>query len=354
MKKLQNGFQSMNSQLSVAIKIPTFNAQATVQQTLKSLLNQTHQNFIIYIYDNCSTDSTLDIIRNFNDPRIMITVADENHGWKWNFDRCLDNKGSLYTLFAHSDDVYHPDFININLTVLSRNEELGLVFSRGLTFSDYNKISPKLSIRKPVDQVSIRTYSSLNELLREISEKGNFIFCPTAFGRSEIFSDLICEFNEEKFGGSADLDAWLRVIGSNCKISIINSPTIFYYRTSEGQISEVDRGLETGSVFVKCLRHHLELSGNEIGFTIDKLSALVRWHELFFMLIKDLKNYYRMNCDNSRVNIKYNFFEVISLKGVPPNKLLKHISLILMIKVMRLMSSKIRILISKFLLEKTR
>ncbi|CAN1531487.1 Glyco_tranf_GTA_type domain containing protein [Methylophilaceae bacterium] len=329
----------MNNQLSIAIKIPTFNVQATILQTIRSLLNQTYQNFIIYIYDNCSTDSTLAILRELNDGRIVIATADENLGWKWNFDRCLKNEGHPLTLFAHADDIYHPYFIETNATLLSEYKNVSLLFSKGSYFSDIGEISNSFYAAKQPPVVSV--YDSYNELLKELAMRGNFIFCPSAFGWSEIFYSVIHEFRETDFGGSADLDAWLRV-AKNHAIAVIESPTIFYYRISANQISEQDRGLKAGSVFVKCMSAHLKSVPVDKSSYQKDVTYLIRWHELFHAVVSDIKC--SISTSDMRINSRfaYNITELIKLRGIPVRRNLMLAALIFLVEVATLLPRELQ------------
>ena len=119
--------------MKVAIKIPTYNSEKTIVATLKSLLSQTYSNFNIYIFDNCSTDNTIELIESFHDSKIAVIGSEWNHGYAWNFNRCLSPSVEELMLFAHSDDVYHPRFLEFNLKVLSKNEN-ALIFSNAIFF----------------------------------------------------------------------------------------------------------------------------------------------------------------------------------------------------------------------------
>lgn len=344
----------MTKNKSVAIKIPVYNAEKTVEDTLISLLNQTYQNFIIYIFDNCSTDSTIDIIKKFNDYRIKVVNSDANRGWKWNFDRCLKHEGHEFTLIAHADDIYHCEFIDINIKLLKSKSDIDLIFSNGRKFSLTNEITKYLKIRNECRQISIDKYEFYEELLYDVAKNGNFIFCPSAFGRSEIFSEIICEFNVDDFGGSADLDAWLRVVKSNYNISIINSPILFYYRISDNQLSENDRGLESGSVFVQCLTKHLKSIDYLPPSQKKMMEKYIKWHNLYFMIVRDLKNYNSLQADNSKVMFKYNLLEALKLGWMPNNRIIKYISLITLMKFMRYMPQIIRLKLACNILHLTR
>jgi glycosyltransferase involved in cell wall biosynthesis len=60
--------------VSVAIKIPLYNAEATILETLDSLLKQTYQDFFIYIYDNASSDSSIKLIFEYFPVRLRIAL----------------------------------------------------------------------------------------------------------------------------------------------------------------------------------------------------------------------------------------------------------------------------------------
>jgi glycosyltransferase involved in cell wall biosynthesis len=313
----------MHEHLKIAVKIPTYNAERTVGETIKSLLSQSYKYFEIYVYDNCSTDNTLNIVKSFNDPRVHVVESTKNNGWKWNFDRCLKYEGCSLTLFAHADDIYHSEFLDRNLAAVNKFDNVGLFFSKGEIFYSQKKISKKIN-KKVNSSLSIKKYETYEDILEELALNGNFIFCPSAFGRSEIFSDVIREFNESEFRGSADLDAWLRVVKNNTAIAIINSPTIFYYRVSEMQISEIERGIDE-SVFVKCMNAHLQSINEKNRMWKKRMTNLIRWHEIFHILISDLKKYVAAGSEKSFNDINFNLNELLRLKYMHRKRVAKHL-----------------------------
>ena len=54
----------------VSVFINSYNGRDFIADCIKSVLNQTYNNFEIIIWDNKSTDNTHKIINKFNDPRI--------------------------------------------------------------------------------------------------------------------------------------------------------------------------------------------------------------------------------------------------------------------------------------------
>ena len=74
----------------VSVCIPTYNASATILDTLSCvIINQTYTNLEIIICDNCSNDDTVSLIENVSDHRIKLSVNPENFGMVGNFNIVL-------------------------------------------------------------------------------------------------------------------------------------------------------------------------------------------------------------------------------------------------------------------------
>ncbi len=58
----------------------TYNSADVIEPFMECVLNQTHTNFILYIIDNISSDNTLEILKKYNDDRIVIIANTENVG----------------------------------------------------------------------------------------------------------------------------------------------------------------------------------------------------------------------------------------------------------------------------------
>ena len=59
--------------LSLSIVIPVFNEDKFIKKNINSLLSNSSRDFEIIIFDNCSDDNTLNILKSFNDARLKIT-----------------------------------------------------------------------------------------------------------------------------------------------------------------------------------------------------------------------------------------------------------------------------------------
>ena len=69
----------------VSVCIATYNGEKYLRQQIESILPQLSKEDEIVISDDCSTDRTVEILKEFNDERIKIFVNESNLGVVENF-----------------------------------------------------------------------------------------------------------------------------------------------------------------------------------------------------------------------------------------------------------------------------
>lgn len=103
----------------VSIVIPVYNREKYISEAIESAINQTYKNIEIVVVDNCSTDHTWDILKNYaeKDERIRIFKNDTNIGPVLNWQECFHKAKGEYIKILWSDDWMSLDFIEkaINL-----------------------------------------------------------------------------------------------------------------------------------------------------------------------------------------------------------------------------------------------
>lgn len=90
----------------VSIIMPAFNASKTISESIKSVLNQSYKDFKLYIIDDCSTDNTVDIIKYFSDPRIVLHENPVNIGVAGTRNVGLSLAEGDVIAFLDSDDIW--------------------------------------------------------------------------------------------------------------------------------------------------------------------------------------------------------------------------------------------------------
>lgn len=153
----------------VSIVTPTFNSAKYIAETIQSVQNQTHQNWEMIIVDDCSTDNTVDIIKDYivNDNRIQLHQLTSNFGPAVARNKGIENVSGKYMTFLDADDIWFNDFIENSIKTI---EEAKIPF----VFSSYKRSDEDLNfIYSDFNVPQKVTYSDIL--------KSNSISCLTAF-----------------------------------------------------------------------------------------------------------------------------------------------------------------------------
>jgi glycosyltransferase involved in cell wall biosynthesis len=110
---------------AVSIGMPVYNGEQTLRTALDSLLSQSFSDFELVISDNASSDATESICRDYaeRDRRIRYVRQGKNLGATENFRYVLDEAHGEYFMWAASDDVRSPDFLELNLDYLEKHPD---------------------------------------------------------------------------------------------------------------------------------------------------------------------------------------------------------------------------------------
>ena len=123
-----------------------FNSETSIKNALNSLLSQTFTNFELIISDNASTDSTPEICKEYlqKDKRIRFFQQKKNMGPWPNAMFVLEQAKFGYFMWAATDDIWQPTFIEKNIAVLESNHNVvgstsdAIFFGRQIKRSDPN------------------------------------------------------------------------------------------------------------------------------------------------------------------------------------------------------------------------
>ncbi|GAM08239.1 low-salt glycan biosynthesis hexosyltransferase Agl10 [Geobacter sp. OR-1] len=107
----------------IGVVTVTYNSGDIIDDFMASILSQTHNNFVLYIVDNASTDTTLDKLSGYKDERIVIlpnklnvgVAAGNNQGIR----ASLDNNCE-YVLLINNDTVFNNELLHSLLSGLKK------------------------------------------------------------------------------------------------------------------------------------------------------------------------------------------------------------------------------------------
>lgn len=140
----------------IDILMATYNGEKYLREQIESVLNQTYKNFRLIISDDCSTDKTREIIKEYEnkDERITSYFQSKNLGYVKNFEFLLEKVQNDIYMLSDQDDVWNDtkvehsykklkesdaDLVFTDLEVVNENLE-----TRYPSFNDYMKLSRKI------------------------------------------------------------------------------------------------------------------------------------------------------------------------------------------------------------------
>lgn len=126
----------------ITIIITTFNCENYISSTLTSLINQSYRNLEILIIDDCSTDNTLDILKNFQrlDTRIKVFNQPINSGTYLAKNRALSLATGDFIVCHDADDWSHPQRFEVQIQPLLKDKHLIATTSNWFRLDNQGKI----------------------------------------------------------------------------------------------------------------------------------------------------------------------------------------------------------------------
>ena len=323
----------MNKQFLVSICIPVYNNENTIKDTLDSILNQTYENIVIKLYDNASTDNTINILNEYKNKYSNIKVFQNsiNIGGEANFSKCIEGLEGDFGAIYHADDIYDEKIVETQVKYLSSNDISAVFVRANLIDENSNNIGEQFFPDELINKIYHQF--NFNQLFSLILKYDNFLITPSVMAKVEIYKNQIKEWNGKQFNTSADLDVWLRFseikdIGLITKklISYRISSASFSYRTKFSRIKPRDMFL--------VIDYYLKKYKNRIDFNFSDYEYLRFKDNLMVITNKILNN---IECSSSDVKV-FNFAIVKII--IQDKKKLKIYIYAMLIKILLLIKNK--------------
>lgn len=109
----------------ISVALATYNGSKYLDAQIQSILNQTYTDFELVIIDDCSTDNTFELLKNYKDSRIKLFQNDKNLGFRKNFEKIIQNCSGEYIAFCDQDDVWFSEHLQILLDNIKDNFYIG-------------------------------------------------------------------------------------------------------------------------------------------------------------------------------------------------------------------------------------
>lgn len=228
----------------VSIIVITYNSSKYVLETLESAKTQTYQNIELIISDDCSTDDTVDICKEWleeNRERFvrteLITVV-QNAGIPANCNRGIKACEGEWVKLIAGDDLLLETCLLKNINFVENNNEARFILSK---VKNIGSISKKLNKNdKVLNTIREKLYSSCANDQRKIYIRFPiFMNSPTFFIKSNLLKEI--KYFDDSFNIYEDIPLLIKIFNLNVKVYFLDEVTVMYRIRNESISRRDDR-----------------------------------------------------------------------------------------------------------------
>ncbi len=209
----------------ISIIMPVYNGERYLSLAINSVINQSFDNWELFVIDDGSVDNSKDVILSYSDKRINF-IQKKNGGQASARNLGLQYSKGKFIAFLDCDDFWEENFLKSQVEIL--NKGFDLVFSNGFVLNGFQMSRSKLNPGEGI-------YWGYTGFVKFIN--GNF-FIPTSsvlVSRKLLFAVGLFDENLN-IKNAEDFDLWGRLFLQGCK-AFGNSETLINYRIHSNQSS---------------------------------------------------------------------------------------------------------------------
>jgi cellulose synthase/poly-beta-1,6-N-acetylglucosamine synthase-like glycosyltransferase len=211
----------------------SYNYADLIGQAIRSILEQTVQDFEIVVVDDASTDGSCDVVRSFlADPRIRLLINDRNIGGAASYNRAVEAAHGEYLVNLDADDWIPPNKCEAQLAFLGQNKVA--VLGTYATFVDRDgcPASPlaafEAMVNQPLDN-TIDSWISQNRLMRSST-------------MVEREAHLSVGLDDPSMVQAPDYELWTRFLRKGYRFAVLPEKLVYCRVHSDAVAHEDPRG----------------------------------------------------------------------------------------------------------------
>ncbi len=120
----------------VSVLMTVYNREKYISEAIDSVINSSYQNWELIVTDNCSTDKSFTIAKQYESKykRIKVYKNEKNLGQFPNRNRAAKHAKGKYIKYLDSDDIIYPHGLEVMVNAMESFPEAGI----GMLFNSYN------------------------------------------------------------------------------------------------------------------------------------------------------------------------------------------------------------------------
>ncbi|MFU8790002.1 MAG: glycosyltransferase family 2 protein [Methylobacter sp.] len=217
-----------------SVIIPLYNKQAFIEDALRSVFEQLHQNFEVIVIDDGSTDNGYALVADVQDSRVRL-VQQANAGVSCARNRGIELAKGELICFLDADDWYHPLYLKTIVAMATRYKDIGFFATGYLWFNQLNAQASQWDAEYSTDDFQL-----IDNLYYSWKQFGAIFCTDSVTVRREFLAAFQPCFPPGESMGE-DQDLWFRL---SEKSPFAYCPTpLAAYRYTEGSLCATNQAL---------------------------------------------------------------------------------------------------------------
>ena len=244
----------------VSILIPTYNRAQTLALSLKSIVDQTFQDFEVVVVDDGSTDNTKALVESSLQGVSFKYIYQSNRGVAKARETGMRASEGEYLAFCDSDDLWLPEKLKRQMAVFT--EDTALVFSDAYACTE----------TFPEPKVRFRWYELCTPFRGEVYAhlvRKNFLVTSSVVVRRPCMDGFVAY----SLTNADDWQMWLAIGRKRVRFEYAEQPLVYYYEHGQG-ISKQKVKATTARLRVR--QHELKLMRAEAAPDAQLIKAVQR------------------------------------------------------------------------------
>ncbi|AMO19478.1 glycosyltransferase family 2 protein [Flavobacterium columnare] len=226
--------------MKVSVALCTYNGEKFINEQINSILKQSKKVDEIIICDDCSTDQTMSILKEYKlkHPNIFKIFKNEtNLRSVKNFEKAIQLCSGDLIFLSDQDDIWSPNKVHDYILFFKNNPEINVIASNGYCIDENSKSHEKYAIWDVPHFLENKGIEF--NFHRLISLSGNIATGASMAFKKEIIPDIIPFPTIQNFHH----DEWIAIVSSSKNQFAFLHNKYFYYRIHSNQ--------QVGGVFYK-------------------------------------------------------------------------------------------------------
>jgi glycosyltransferase involved in cell wall biosynthesis len=227
---------------AISVIVPLYQSEATIGETLASVLSQTFTDFEVIVVDDGSRDGGPAVVAACADPRVRL-VRQENRGLAGARNTGIRNASAPLLAFIDADDLWHPRKLEWHQRHLDAHPEVGVSFSHSRLIDSASRPlgpvqSPRAGAFSPSDIFCRNPVGNGSAPVIRRATLEAIAFDDAALGRR-------CYF-DESFRQSEDIECWTRIAATTSwQFRPVDLALTDYRISGAGLSANIERQLAT-------------------------------------------------------------------------------------------------------------